>query len=107
MEIPEPLFERGIQAVEKIATALEGFREDNEIQVQFGPPICPHCGVFNPRVRTHESADEGPLADYIIDCDCCECGKRMFGVVESYSMHATRDTAIEELQTEGRAGRHE
>jgi len=104
MSNPDESLDRLAGAAEKIAAALEGFREDNEIQVEFGPPVCPHCGTFNPRVTTHESVSEGELADFIIDADCMECGKRMYGVVESYSMHASMETAVEELKSEGRGG---
>ena len=96
--------QREVEALERVATALERFQQENEIQVEFGPPLCPNCGVFNPTVQLRESADVGKLGDYVIDVDCMECGNRIFGVVESYSMHSERSTALDEIKE--RAGGH-
>ena len=90
--------------LERIASALESMAKDSELTVEFGPPICPSCGVFDPKVATFESQSQGKLSEFVIIAECMSCNQRIYGVVESYSMHENRQTALDEIQE--RAGRN-
>ena len=90
--------------LERMALALESMATDAEVTVEFGPPICPHCGKFDPDVATFESQSQGKLSEFVIIAECRHCNQRIYGVVESYSMHENRNSAIQEIQE--RAGRN-
>ncbi len=88
------LIERGVISLEKMV--------DDSHQVQFepGPPLCPHCGHFNPRVTLPEGeGGSGLLGDYFMEVHCEECDQRFFVVIESYSCHAGIESARYELES--------
>lgn len=91
------LIERGVEALEKLAS-------DPIIEFEMGPPLCPHCGQLNPRVK-FDSSDpgEGKLGEIAIDCWCGNCDGHMWIVIESYSMHRDRDNAIAEIEERNEA----
>jgi predicted Zn-ribbon and HTH transcriptional regulator len=77
---------------ERIATSLELLVKsatDDPIKFEVNPPVCPHCGVFNPVVEVHESTSTGPLSQLVIEAKCLSCNEIMYGMIESYSMHTT------------------
>jgi len=87
----EELFNRGVEALEKIAS-------DPVIEYEAGPPICPHCGKYDPEITTPASdGAHGPLSELAISAQCMNCGSTFVVVIESYSMHRTPDTAIVEI----------
>jgi hypothetical protein len=77
MEIPrrvEELLNRGVAALEKIA-------EEPILQTEGGPPVCPHCNSFNPRVRIAASDEAvGPFVQYFVPMRCDSCGKVFYAV---------------------------
>ena len=91
------LARRAVEAVERGVVALENLAKEDEITVEFGPPLCPSCGTFDPEVTTFDSQDTGKLSDFVIQAECRNCGSTIFGIVESYSMHQSRETAIQEI----------
>jgi hypothetical protein len=86
-----------------MATALEKLASDPTVEVEFGPPICPHCGIFNPEVFIETTGGEGRLADFVIEARCLACHEVMYATVESYSMHRETVTVKREIETR-RAG---
>jgi hypothetical protein len=87
------------ELLERIALALEKLASDPVVEIESGPPLCPHCGAFNPTVRKPEEGEAvGPLGEFIIVADCGECGQTLYGTVESYSMHATKESVREEIE---------
>lgn len=94
----EELLERGVAALETLAS-------DPIVEYEAGPPICPHCGKYDPVVEIPANDGiGGPLSQFVSQALCTNCDKIMFIVIESYSMHRDRDMAIAEI-TE-RAGRN-
>jgi len=76
-----------------------GVEPQPEIQNLAGPPFCPNCGAFDPDIQTDESpAGRGRLSDAVITGSCANCGDSLIVVVQSYSMHRTKDEAHEELK---------
>jgi hypothetical protein len=84
------LVERGVGALEKLAS-------EPQVEIEAGPPICPECGVFDPEVEIQESASKGKLSEFCINAVCSECGTVIYGVIESYSMHASIESLNEEM----------
>ncbi len=87
-------------ALEKMADALEKIANDvtPEIEIHAGPPICPHCGMFDPEIEIPASPTQhGNLASYIIAATCMNCSQAIYGVVESYSMHKEHESVKAEL----------
>lgn len=96
-----------LKLVERGVTALEKLNEEVQVEIDPGPPICPHCGVDDPRVAVSESVSEGPLSEIVIEARCMECENVMYAVIESYSMHRTSETVRDELfYSKRRAGRN-
>ena len=87
------------ELLERIAVATERMASDPEIEIESGPPICPHCGTMNPDVMVPaQEAGRGPLAEIAIEATCLFCAKTLFVVIDSYSMHSQRDAAIQEMK---------
>lgn len=87
------------ELTERIAVAVEKMAADPEIEIESGPPICPNCGAMNPDVQVpSQEAGRGPLASIAIEAICLRCSKVMFVVIDSYSMHSHRDTAVAEME---------
>lgn len=92
-----------MDALERIADALEKMAADPIIEIEAGPAICPTCGKFNPLVTVIPSkTDTGPLQDYILEAECNECNSPIYGVVESWSLFRDRVSLAANL--EERAG---
>lgn len=90
----EEQMERLIGAVQKLAEP-----PPPEIMEEPGPPICPNCGAFDPVVEMPAGeAGSGPLSEIFLDLKCMACGGMVFAIIESYSMHANRNTFKEEFE---------
>jgi len=84
------LMERGVKALEKLA-------EDPVIQIEGGPPVCPHCNTLNPQVSVHENDGEGPLALFLLDPKCENCGKTFYAVPLEWAIFEAREEAEQEI----------
>ena len=84
------LLERGVVALEKL-------NEEVNVEIDPGPPICPHCGTEDPEVTCVEGESVGPLSQVVIEARCMECENIMYAVVESYSMHQDASTVQGQL----------
>lgn len=87
----EGLVERGVLALEKLAS-------DPVVEIEAGPPICPSCGKHDPIVTMMETEGQGKLSDFIIKGQCHTCGETIYGIIESYSMHASLDSLKNEME---------
>lgn len=89
---------RAEQLLERIAVGVEKMGADPVIEIEVGPPICPTCGVVNPKVTVPtEEGGLGRLAEILINAQC-ECGAAIFAAIESYSCHAQRQSAVDEIR---------
>ena len=94
--------ERFLELVEEGVEALKKLGEEVQVEIDPGPPICPHCGTEDPQVSCMESESIGPLSEIVVEARCRECGEIMYAVIESYSMHQTQETVKSELFYERR-----
>lgn len=69
----EGLLERGVSALERLS-------EDPVIQMETGPPVCPHCERINPVVRVEEGTATGMLAEFLIQALCQHCNKIFYAL---------------------------
>lgn len=67
------LLERGVVALEKLS-------EDPVIQMETGPPACPHCERVNPHVRVRESESNGLMAEIVERFECVHCRNVFYGI---------------------------
>lgn len=89
----------------RIAVALEKLASDPEIEIEAGPPICPHCGKFDPEIQLPEQESaRGLMSEVIIVGTCLECKHPIFIVTESYSVHRTSLTATTEIEERKKGG---
>jgi hypothetical protein len=87
----EQLLERAVIAIEKLA-------DDPVLQVESGPPVCPHCGTINPSVTVHESDGTGPFATFLIEPECGNCGEGFFAIPIVWTTFQTYQDAEAELE---------
>ena len=81
--------------------ALEKMAQDPVLEMEVGPPVCPHCQKFNPSVRSHEGEEEGPLFEFVAQFLCLECGKVFYGLPVQWSLH--QDTLTLKIEMQGRS----
>lgn len=89
----EELIERGVAALEKLA------QDEIEFQIEAKPPVCPHCNVINPNIRTESLAGAGPMAEHFSQVNCMHCYKVFYYVplqVECVKTQAELRAVIEE-----------
>lgn len=90
--------------LERIAVGVEQMGAEPEIEIDAGPPLCPACGNVNPKVHLPPSdGGMGFLAEIMIEAQC-ECGSPIYVVIESYSCHRQRETALAEARGNIRNG---
>ncbi len=68
------------EILERIAVGIERLAEDPVIQVETGPPVCPHCEEMNPTIRVDESEATGKMAEFVIQAQCQHCGKVFYAL---------------------------
>lgn len=96
------------ELLERIAEGVEKLASDPEIEIESGPALCPTCGRLNPTVDMPGSeGGRGPLAEIAIEAQCTHCGHSMFAVIESYSMHKSREQAVQEIKERAASYDHE
>jgi len=86
----EQLLERGVEAVERLA-------QDPVLEIEAAPPMCPHCGNFNPIVIVTEGSD-GPLSECVLYCQCQNCNQAFYAMPVTWHMHQEMQTVREELK---------
>jgi hypothetical protein len=72
-ELLQEFLERGVTALERLA-------QDPVIEMETGPPVCPHCEKMNPTVRVEESEGIGALGEFVIKATCTHCGNVFYAV---------------------------
>lgn len=94
-----------IDPLVRIAEALEKLASDPEIEIEVGPPLCPHCGAFDPEiVLPEQESARGLMSQIITEATCGSCSQQLFIVVESYSVHRTGLTATSEIEERQKGG---
>lgn len=90
--------------LERMADALEKLTVEPEVEIELGPPLCPHCGKLNPMVTVPAQEEQGgPLVELFHMMWCQHCEKGFYVVTESYSCHRDFTEAKAEIE-ERRAG---
>jgi len=91
--IEQEFLGRGVVALERAAVALERLAEDPVIQMETGPPVCPHCEKMNPMVRVEESNAQGPLGEFVIQAHCVNCNHVFYGLPLQWECVKTTEDA--------------
>jgi hypothetical protein len=88
-----------ITTLERMAVALEDMAKDPVVEVEATPPICPHCGQFNPQFYL-EMQDQlsGPLGECVLYGRCGKCQQRFYAVPLTWHMHKLRENVDQELK---------
>lgn len=94
-----------IKVLERLAEGVEALAAEQEVEIKSLPPVCPHCGAFDPRVTiAPQEGGEGKMSEIVVDARCNACGNRVFIVIDSYSTHREVETVAMELSERERAG---
>jgi hypothetical protein len=76
---------RAEEILERIAVAVETLAEEPELEIPTSPPICPHCGQFNPDVHGKESEGTGPMSEFFLEFRCMTCDFTFFAVPQGWA----------------------
>jgi hypothetical protein len=90
--------ERTAKANEELIRLATEERDSGESLV--GPPLCPHCGMFDPKVRSE--GGDGQMSEFALVAACGHCNGMIYAVPQGWLCYATRDDAIEAMK--GRTG---
>lgn len=96
------LIERGIEALERDATAQEQileFAKQEQFVIEHGPAVCCHCGKLNPEVTllAPETGTAGPLDDFMMQVECHHCNKTAFVIAAGWHTFPSREVAADAL----------
>lgn len=81
--------------LERIASSLEKIIEQQEnVEIEFPPPQCPHCQKINPRILIGETEVKGPFAEYLLAASCLNCGKAFFAIPIAWMTVRGRQEAV-------------
>lgn len=87
----EGLLERGVSALEALA-------QDPVIEMQTGPPVCPHCETINPKVRVSEHEDSGRMGGFVIRMHCLHCNEVFYSIPMQWACVKTTDEAAQVME---------
>jgi hypothetical protein len=85
--VVEAMVDRIVEALERNAIATEkmlAIAENEQIQFEQGPPICPGCGRPNPTVTQLETGS-GPLAEFVMKAETHCCNHVIYAVPVGFS----------------------
>lgn len=68
------------ELLERMTVAIERMAEDPVIQMETGPPVCPHCERMNPVIRVEESGGVGLMAEFVIKARCQHCNGTFYAI---------------------------
>lgn len=88
---------RAEEILERIAVGIEKLADDPVLQVESGPPVCPHCETLNPVVQVTESSGEGPFSTFCLEPVCGNCGNLFYAVPLEWATFQTYQDAEAEL----------
>ena len=84
------------ETLNRIAVACERMAEDPVVEMETGPPACPHCDRMNPVIRVEESGGTGLMAEFVIQAKCEHCGNTFYALPLQYQT-VGRLTQINEI----------
>jgi hypothetical protein len=88
--------------IERGVVALERMAEDPVVEMEAGPPVCPHCSAFNPEIAVREEEARGPISGYIVNARCLSCGQEFYAVPHTWRMFTQRAEVEEEMEARRR-----
>jgi hypothetical protein len=84
--------------LERIAVAVERLAEDPVVEMEVGPPVCPYCQKFNPRVATQDAGGVGHILEVFLGMVCQECDQQFYAVPMQWSMQKTATTLRQAME---------
>jgi hypothetical protein len=76
--------------LERIAKGIEHLGEEPVVEIEAGPPICPHCGKFNPDVKVNADEGVGPLIEFFVIAQCLECQKTIYALPLQWNIYGSQ-----------------
>lgn len=81
--------DRAEELLERIAVGVEKLGEEPSFEIPSSPPVCPHCGVFDPEVQMQESGGIGKLSSVFFEVVCQKCSTKFFVVPQGWTNFTT------------------
>jgi len=66
-----------------------------QLEIEAGPPICPHCGVLNPTVYMEAEAGSGPVNEIVFKFEMHCCNGTVYGIPEGWAMAMSSEEAAD------------
>lgn len=100
----EELLVRLADATERNAKASEDIvrlaTEERDVGDSIlAPPVCPHCGTFDPEVRSE--GGHGHMSEFVLVGQCLGCGKILYGIPQGWLCYQTKEQAAKQLSEKG------
>jgi hypothetical protein len=86
--------ERSAKAQEELIRLATEERDYGDNLV--GPPLCPHCGMFDPKIRNEGGA--GQMSEFILVAVCGSCENIIHAVPQGWLAYPDRQQAIDEVE---------
>jgi hypothetical protein len=101
---------KATKALERSAVANEKLleiAEKEQFTVEQGPPVCPHCGVFNPEVtQLFREEASGPLSEFVMQCETHCCNRPVYCIAVGWDVVPHIEIARELLSMK-KGGNHD
>ena len=100
----EELLGKLVDATERNAKASEDIvalaTEERDVGESFqGPPVCPHCGTFDPPCRSE--GGNGLMSEFVLVAQCGNCSKIIYGLPQGWLVYQTKEQVAEQLAEKG------
>lgn len=95
--------DRLIAALERQASASEELnalaKNEREVGEAFvAPPLCPHCGTFNPDITSGGREGSGEFAGFVLVAFCTSCNNTFYAMAQGWLCFQTRDEVQQERE---------
>lgn len=86
---------KGIDALNRLSEGIERLVDEPMVEVESTPPKCPHCNILYPTIIVAPTEQLiGPIDEFILVCNCDNCGKEIFGIVTGWMIQGDKGSAI-------------
>lgn len=62
------------------------------------PPLCPHCGRFNPEIRSGGTEGRGLMSEYVLVAICQHCEGTFYAMAQGWVSFASPNEAHDEIR---------
>lgn len=97
-----------VEVTERNAIASEAIvrlaTEERDVgESMLAPPVCPHCGTFDPELRSE--GGHGHMSEFVLVGQCLNCNRIVYAIPQGWLCYQTKEQAVTQLSEKG--GQHD